>query len=167
MSYILEDMLSGLIASRQMFFKHLEGLREDQWDWKPYAECFSIRQTLRHLILDDRAAVNSLETGKEPDYEALRAYDHDIAVLRVLLDESHQNLLSCLRRHYTDAPHDTEICVWGSWYKLPSGIAYFSSEDFYHMGQVAFIRMASDPTWDYYGAIYNKFYGTGNPNPYP
>ena len=50
---------------------------------------------------------------------------------------------------------------------LPQGIAYFSSEDFYHMGQVSFIRQASDPTWNYYEAIYGITYPAESPNPYP
>ena len=30
-----------------------------------------------------------------------------------------------------------------------------SSEDYYHAGQITFIRMATDPQWDYYRSIYN------------
>lgn len=154
MDYTLEDIINGLTTSRQMFLKHIANLRDDQWDWQPYPQCMSIRQTLQHLITDDRAALQSLQTGHEPTYKSLRPAEQEIDRLLELMEESHQQLISYLREHYANAPLDTEICVWGWKMKLPQGIAYFSSEDFYHMGQVAFIRQASDPEWDYYEAIY-------------
>jgi len=154
MTYTLEDALNGLTASRRMFFKHIENLRDDQWDWHPYPNCMTIRQTLQHLITDDRAALQSLQTGKEPDYKSLRPTEHSLDKLMELIQESHRQLIDYLREHYSDAPLDTEICVWGWTMKLPQGIAYFSSEDYYHMGQAAFIRQATDPDWDYYEAVY-------------
>lgn len=154
MGYNLDDMLEGLTKSRQMFLRHLEGLREDQWDWQPYPQCMSIRQTLRHLIVDDRTALESLRTGLDIDYGQWGETEEEISRLLELLRDSHQNLLDYLRANFADAAPETEICAWGTWRKLPQGIAHFSSEDYYHTGQVSFIRMASDPEWDYYAAIY-------------
>jgi hypothetical protein len=37
---------------------------------------------------------------------------------------------------------------------LRVAVAYLTAEDFYHAGQLAFIRMATDPGWDYFGSIY-------------
>jgi uncharacterized damage-inducible protein DinB len=159
MAFTLEDVLAGVRASRAFFLKHLEGLREDQWDWKPYPECKSIRETLAHLIVNDRAALASLESAGEPDYDALRAEvaaetGNDLEQLLAALRESHARLLGTIEARYAGAPLDTEIKIWGSSMKLGRGVAYLSSEDFYHAGQVAFIRMATDPSWDYYGCIY-------------
>ncbi len=154
MALTLDDLIDSVRASRRFFLKHLNGLRDDQWDWKPYPECKTLRETLAHLIVDDRAALQSLETKAEPDYEALQESEHDIARLRTLLDESHARLCDYLKTHYADAPLDTEINVFGEPKKLAPGIAYFSSEDFYHAGQAAFIRIATDPAWDYYASIY-------------
>ena len=167
MSAIFEMMVLGLEELRRMLLRHLDGLNDDQWDWRPYPQCFSIRQTLRHLILDDRAALDSLQTGKEPDYDAYRTFEGDLARIFEELRESQENLIAYLRRRYADAPPETDICIWGVWRKLPQGIAYLSSEDFYHTGQIAFIRQASDPTWNYYQAIYGVTYPDVSPNPYP
>lgn len=155
MAFTLDDVLEGVRASRAHFLKHLDGLREEQWDWKPYPECKSVRETVAHLVTDDRAALFSLETGKEPDYEALSVEPgRDSARLRALLDESHARLCEAIQARYANAPLDTEACIYGGSMKLARGIAHLSSEDFYHAGQVAFIRMATDPAWDYYAAIY-------------
>jgi len=130
-------------------------LKDDQWDFKPFPACKSIRETLQHLVVDDRAALNSLTTGGEPDYEAGACNITDLEQLHQALEESHDALLNAIRSRYASSGMDADICVWGSHEKLGSGLPYFSSEDFYHAGQVAFIRMASDPDWDYYETIYS------------
>ena len=157
MAVTLNDLLDGLRGSRRHFLKHVEGLREEQWDWKPYPECKSIRETLMHLRVDDRAALASIQSGKEPDYEALSAEEaeQDAEKLLSALNESFETLLTEISQRYADAPLDAEICIFGDNKKLAVGVPYLSSEDFYHAGQVAFVRMASDPAWDYYTAIYS------------
>jgi len=156
MAITLDDLLNSVRNSRRHFFKHLNGLRDDQWDWKPYPECKSIRETLAHLTVDDLAALQSLQTGEEPDYEALSADtpEQDTTKLRAHLEESFETLLGEIKKRYADAPLDTEISIYGSKYPLATGVPHLSSEDYYHAGQIAFIRMATDPTWDYYTAVY-------------
>src|SRR5688572_9616985 len=102
MAITLDDLLNGVRRSRRHFFKHLNGLGDDQWDWKPYPECKSIRETLAHLLVDDRAALQSLQTGEEPDYDALSAGEpeQDTAKLRALLDESFETLLTEIKKRY-------------------------------------------------------------------
>ena len=51
-------------------------------------------------------------------------------------------------------PLDAEFSAFGSKMKLAAGIPHLSSEDYYHAGQVSYIRMATDPAWDYYGHVY-------------
>jgi uncharacterized damage-inducible protein DinB len=154
MALTLDDLLDALRRSRAYFLKHVEGLKDEQWDFKPFPECKSVRETLQHLIIDDRAAVDSIRTGEDPNYEEGPYSIKDLSQLKQTLTDSHEALLQELRIRYANAPIDSEICVWGAQDKLGTGIAYFSSEDFYHAGQVAFLRMASDPEWDYYAAIY-------------
>lgn len=159
MAFAFEDLIESLRASRSNFHKHLQGLKDDQWDWKPYPECKSIRDTLIHLIVDDRAAVGAFDSDDEPDYEALvnaatAEAGNDITHLKALLENSFETLIAELTTRYADKPLDTEISVFGSPRKLGVAIPYFSSEDYYHTGQVSFIRMASDPSWNYYEAIY-------------
>ncbi len=155
MPLTLEQMLEAPRDSRKSFWKHLDGLREDQWDWKPYPECKSITETLAHLIVDDRASLQSLQTGGEPDYEGLNVAETDRAVLMDMLKASHEELLAYIAERYAGADLDTPVSVWGTMMPLARGLAQLTSEDAYHSGQVAFIRMASDPGWDYYGSIYS------------
>lgn len=154
MAYTVSDALGGLQGSRKFFLKHINGLTGEQWEWKPYPECKSVRETIAHLITDDRAALQSLETGKEPDYEALGESETDVERLLAILAESHSALCDFIAGKWADAPLDTTISVWGSEMSIAGGLAYLSTEDNYHAGQVAFIRQATDPAWDYYAAIY-------------
>ena len=149
-----QDYVQALQDSRTHFFKHIAGMTDDQCDWKPYPECKNVRETLAHIVVDDTMALQSLQTGEEPDYDAAQVAERDLPTLRTMLDQSHQALCAYLLAHYADASPDTEICVWGSKKPLALGLPIFSSEDYYHAGQVAFIRQATDPAWDYYTAIY-------------
>ncbi len=160
MNLTLDELIEDLQHSRQFFFKHIDGLREDQWDWKPYPECKSIRDTLAHLVVDDRTAIESIETNAMPDFEAAyttagRDANDTVAKLLVLLSETHAQLIALLRAKYTDKPLDAEISIWGTNGKVVRMVPHLSSEDYYHAGQVGFIRMASDPEWNYYKAVYN------------
>lgn len=154
MSYSVTDAVDGIRRSRASFLKHLTGLKEDQWEWKVNVECKSIRETLAHLICDDRAALQALETGKEPDYASIEEPETDCARLLALLDESHRALCDTIVNRWKDAPLETVVSIWGFQMSLGAGLADLSSEDHYHAGQVAYIRNATDPTWDYYGIVY-------------
>jgi uncharacterized damage-inducible protein DinB len=154
MSFTVIDAVDGIRHSRAYFLKHLAGLKDDQWEWKPYAECKSIRETLAHLICDDRAALQSMQTGKEPDYESLVESEMDRDLLLAKLEESHRALCDFITQTWGSAQVDTEVCIWGVRRKIAAGLSYLTSEDFYHSGQVAFIRSATVPVWDYYAAIY-------------
>lgn len=154
MALTTDDLIGGLRKSRSHFLKHLDGLTNDQWTWKPYPECKSIAEGVAHLIADDRAALASLQSNAEPDYDAFQESERDPEKLLAILSDSHEKLVGYLQKTYSDAPLDTEISVWGSPMKLGMGIGYFSGEDFYHAGQVTFVRMATDPGWDYYATIY-------------
>lgn len=67
MSITIDDLIGGLERSRSHLLRHLKGVKESQWDWKPYPEAKSLRETLQHLVIDDRAALESMRTGEEPD----------------------------------------------------------------------------------------------------
>ncbi len=149
-----QDYVQALQDSRKHFFKHIAGMTDDQCTWKPYPECKNVRETLAHMVVDDRMALASLQSGAEPDYDAAQVAERDLPALRTMLDQSHEALCAYLLSHYADSSPDTEICVWGSKRPLALGLPIFSSEDYYHAGQVAFIRQATDPAWDYYAAIY-------------
>ncbi len=154
MPFTLSDLLTDVRGARRHFLKHVNGLRDDQWTWKPYPECKSVAETLAHLISVDRMALESLRTGEMPDFVAFDVAECDREQLLTLLADSHAQLCAFLEERYWDAPLDLEVRLYGDPRKLGSAVAYLTSEDFYHSGQVAFIRMATDPGWDYYGQIY-------------
>jgi uncharacterized damage-inducible protein DinB len=159
MGLTLSDVTDRLRRSRRYFLRHLDGLTDDQWTWKPYPECKSILETVTHLVGDDRAALQSLQTNAEPEYEAVvaQAFEEaggDREKALQMLAQSHDALLAWIEANYHQAALDQEVCIWGDRQKLATGLQFFCSEDFYHAGQAAFIRMATDPGWDYYASIY-------------
>lgn len=149
------DFIDGVRSSRKHFLNHLNDLTGEQIGWKPFPECKSIAETINHLVTDDRAALQSFQTGDEPDYEGLAVEETDYNKLRMMLDASHSELMNYLDQNFGDAPLDADATVWGTDLPAARAIAYLISEDFYHAGQVAFIRMAIDPDWDYYTEIYS------------
>lgn len=154
MAYTLNDLLESVRQSRRHFLKHILGLREDQWNWKPYPECKSVSETLAHLITDDRAFLETFETGQEPGYENLQVSERDPAILKSMLADSHDRLLAYLSKSFSATPLETEIDFHGMRTKLAEAIGWICAEDYYHAGQIGFIRMATDPGWDYYATIY-------------
>jgi uncharacterized damage-inducible protein DinB len=160
MDLTLEDLLAGVWESRRQLLKHLNGVTEEQWTWKPYPECKSMRDTITHLISVDQGALESIKTGGEVDFLGIIATteketageDRDALLAR--LKDTHIRLLHHITTNFADTPLDAEIRMWGAPRKLGAQIAYLTSEDYYHAGQLAYIRMATDTTWDYYGSIY-------------
>ncbi|HEY3285410.1 MAG TPA: DinB family protein [Armatimonadota bacterium] len=154
MALELTDLVDGMKQARYFFLKHLKGVKEEQWDWKPYPECKSLRETLQHLVSDDRAGLEVFRTGAEPNYDALQEEERDVEKLLALLERTHKELCDFVLEKFANAPLDTEIFFFAGPTKLGQALAMAGGEDSYHMGQVAFIRMATDPGWDYYTAVY-------------
>jgi len=154
MALTLSVCVDGLRGSRAHFLKHLKGLTPEQWVWKPYPECKSIVETVQHLIIDDSAALEAIRTGKEVDYESFKVTETNPDKLLSLLTQSSDSLIGFIEETYTDADVDKDVSAWGHMMPLAVALAMFSSEDYYHSGQAAFIRMATDPTWNYYVDVY-------------
>lgn len=154
MSFGVEDFIDGIHASRQYFLRHINGLKDDQWDWKPYPECKSIRETIAHMITDDRAFIYLLDSGDMPDYSSIMETEHDINKLMAILAKTHDELCAFIKTKFTETPLDNEFKFISYNLKLGQILTSLSHEDYYHAGQVAFIRMATDPSWDYYKEIY-------------
>jgi len=160
MALTLEDLLAGVRHSRQHLLKHLDGTTDEQWTWKPYPECKGLRETAVHLIAVDRGALESVKTGGETDFmEILTAVEAETATwdrgsLVAALKDGHARLLDYFTDNFANTSLDGEIKLWGSPGKLGPQVAYLTSEDYYHAGQIAYIRMATDPLWDYYASVY-------------
>ena len=154
MNDTLRHALEAKTASRDFFLKHLRGITSEQWNFKPFAECKSAFETLQHLIIDDLAAIESLRTGVDPDYDAYEPVAESVDELLATLRTTHAQLLAEIEARFPDPEEGTPICIWGDRRPFRSGVAWLSSEDFYHAGQIAFIRIATDPEWNYYANVY-------------
>ncbi|RYG45786.1 DinB family protein [bacterium] len=147
-----DHLLESLRRSRAFFWKHADRFEGDAWDYRLAPSLKSARETLQHLLVDDRAALFALRTGEEPDYDALGPAEADPAALKEMLQSSHAELLTELLLCRDRAT----LNVWGTEKPLLEGIAWFSSEDFYHAGQLAAMLVALRPDWDYYADIYGE-----------
>jgi hypothetical protein len=140
----LDEILDNLYRSQRFFRAHLNGMREGQWDWKPYPACRSVREILLHWVevFDDGAA--ALRAALEEERP-------DVARVQSLMREAGLRYGERFRARYADTPLDS---------RLPNGVAVatmlasLAAEDNYHAGQVAFIRLATDPTWDWVEAVH-------------
>jgi len=160
MALTLEDILDSVRSSHESLFKHLKGVTGEQLTWKPYPECKSIHDTLAHLIAVEWSAQAMLETDSFPDYEthqrdALTLADgKQLDDLVSTLKKEQEKTLAIVVPKFRDTALDEEIKFWGYPTKMATAVARLGSEDAYHSGQIAYIRLATDPTWDYYKAIY-------------
>lgn len=157
-----DSLIAALVGSRAKFLLHVAGVTQAQAQWKPFPGCMSIEETLRHLMVDDLAATESLASGGHPAYESRReevlssTAGMGLEALIARLGETHGTFIQSLRDACSGKTLDDQICVWGEEMPIGLGVPFFGTEDSYHSGQVAFIRMAQDPEWDYYAAIYGE-----------
>jgi uncharacterized damage-inducible protein DinB len=160
MAFLLANLLDIVQESRGFFVRHLLGLAPETWDWKPYPECKTVRETLLHMIGTNAWILADLKRETGDDFAALlsesaaRLKDKTPAELQEALKASGEPILDFLTAHYADAPLDTPMHMWGEEAPLGKQVAHLTSENFYHAGQVAYIRMATQPDWNYYAAVY-------------
>lgn len=151
-----EQLITQLEASRAWFLKLVEGLTPEQWDAKPYPNVMSPRETLAHLIVDDRVFPLMLEGHGEPDYESFRP-DPSASVeeLMALMGETHKAKIERVRAFLTGKDLSAEIdAVYAGKQPLWWEVVSFTTEDWYHIGQVSAIRQGTDPDFDYYATFY-------------
>jgi uncharacterized damage-inducible protein DinB len=156
MAFGTTELIEGARKARQNFLKHIDGITEEQAAWKPYPECKSIAETLDHLHWSDRATVEYARSGQEPDYTSVpsKPPTESIDTLKAKLAESHADLMRYFETEFAGKPLDTICKFYGQPTSIGDSLTYICNEEGYHTGQAAFIRMATDPTWDYYTAIY-------------
>ncbi|MHB1461745.1 MAG: DinB family protein [Armatimonadota bacterium] len=154
MAYGIPHLIFALNYSYGNMMKHINGCSDEQWNWKPYPECKSIKETVEHMIVDCRACVYCLRTAAMPDFEKMAVTETDRTKLFELLDQAHQQMIQYIEASYADTPLDTMVTMWGMQMPLAAAIGSMSTEYHYHAGQIAFIRMATDPQWDYYAAVF-------------
>lgn len=147
MAFELDDLMDNAHGALKFFLGHLNGLGGDQWDWKPAPACRSIREILMHLCetYGDKAALE----------EALAQPHPDVVHVQSLFEAAAKQDYARLAARYAETPLDAEITVSGrDWFlnrkqvKAGTLLARRAWEECYHTGQVAYIRLATDPDWD-------------------
>ena len=64
------------------------------------------------------------------------------------LPVSHETLCGCIAVTVSGTPLDADVCVYGET-RERGDLPFLASKDYYHAGQIAVIRMATGPGWDY------------------
>ena len=140
----LEAILDNLSRSQRFFRAHLNGIQDPQWDWKPFPACRSIREILVHWAETFSADDNALRLALQPDVP-------DVALVQRLMKEGGLRYATGFREQYSDAAMDS---LFPNGLAVGTVLASLSSEDNYHAGQIAFIRLATDPEWDWVKAVH-------------
>jgi len=151
----LDDLVDNMHGALRFFLAHLNGLLPHQWDWTPSPVCRSIREILRHLseTYEDKTALE----------EELARDVPDVARVQALFEAAARRDYGRLRTRFAAMPLDAEIAVaGGDWFlgreRVRAGtlLARRAWEECYHTGQVAYIRLATDPEWDQPAAVYGS-----------
>ena len=151
----LDDLLDTMHGALRFFLAHLNNLREDQWDWKPFPACRSIREILCHLCetYADKAALEE---------ELAQPLPH-IAKVQALFEAAARADYARLCERYAGVPLETEVPIaGGDWFlkreavRVAALLMRRSWEECYHTGQVVFIRLATDPDWDQEEEVYGR-----------
>jgi len=155
MAFQLDDLIDTMHGALKFFLAHLNGLRDEQWDWKPSPACRSIREILAHLCetYEDKAALE----------EELALTVPQVARVLTLFESAARQDYARLRARYAETPLDAEIAVMGGdWFlgrnrvKAGTLLARRPWEECYHTGQVVYIRLATDPNWNQEEAVYGS-----------
>jgi len=120
--------------------KVLEGVEEKDLDFKLASTSMSIRELVEHLC-EVYTAVEVESKGETHSWGSFSIEDKSWANLT----DQFKSLRSTALTIASGASDDNAIL---------SASAFIVAHDFYHVGQLASIRMATDPTWDAY-SIYN------------
>lgn len=151
-----EQLIVQLEASRAWFLKLVDGLTPEQWDAKPYPNVMSPKETLAHLIIDDRVFPLMLTGHGEPDYDAHRP-DASLSAeqLLALMAETHKAKIAAVSEFLAGKDLNAEIdAVYAGKQALWWEVLSFVTEDWYHIGQVSLIRQGTDPDFNYYATFY-------------
>ena len=140
----LDEVMDNFFRTQHFFRAHLNGMQAEQWDWKPFPACRSIREILLHwseiFAADDKALENSL-----------KATVPDVASVQVLMKEAGLRFGAGFSAQYTDRSLDSRL---SNGVAVGTALASLAGEDNYHAGQIAFIRLATEPEWDWVLAVH-------------
>jgi len=120
--------------------KVLSGVTEDALDFKIAPSAMTIRQLVEHLC-EVYTALEAESRGASHSWGTFRVEDKSWSNLTTQFTSLRSKAIEI-----ASAAEDDKA--------LLSASAYIVAHDFYHVGQIATLRLATDSTWDPY-SIYN------------
>jgi hypothetical protein len=120
--------------------KVLEGVAEKDLDFKVTPTAMTIRELVEHLC-EVYTAVEEETRGASHSWGSFSIEDKSWQNLKAQLSALRSRALQIVR----DAQEDKALL---------SGSAFLVAHDYYHVGQLATLRLATNPEWDAY-SIYN------------
>ena len=125
MAFDTSDLITALRDSRRNLLKHLEGMTDEQWRWKPYPECKSVRETLTHLLMGDRLLRYRLDGDpRAADFEnvyiEVEAHYADFTSEQLVaeFESSHEEICGRLAKLFEGKPLDESFEVFGGAQKV-------------------------------------------------
>lgn len=153
MLFGLNDLQDNMHGALKFFLAHLNNLQDHQWDWKPSPSCRSIREILRHLCetYQDKAELEAELDLPVPE----------VCRVQALFEAAARQDYEALLQRYAAIPLHAEVSLpGGDWFlereqvKAGTLLARRAWEECYHTGQVALLRLATDPEWDLEATVY-------------
>lgn len=132
-----QDLASYLLdESGFQIAKVFENLPEDSWDLQLTPSSLSPRQTLEHLC-EVYEAFLALSEGREHQWGSFTVEDRSVLGLKSLAAELRSRAV--VKALATDNPD-----------VIKAAVDYVAQHDAYHVGQIAALRIAHEPSWDPY-----------------
>ena len=133
----IDDLTLGLRTSREFLLRHLKEMPAEAWDSRLAGTPRSVREIVEHLLEEDSEWIVLLGGEKlslHASPESLRA--------------SNEALLELLQRQWADRADEAFLILTGDGKGMPQGVTYRQIEDYYHSGQIAWLRLALQPGWE-------------------
>ncbi|HMS55749.1 MAG TPA: DinB family protein [Fimbriimonadaceae bacterium] len=114
--------------------KTLEGMEEAHYGFKVTPQAMTPAETLEHLA-ECYVAFQKIASGEQHDWGSYSAPDKSPAALMANWEAERAKAVAFALSDDSHAEHAHD---------------FISAHDHYHVGQLALIRMAVDPSWDPY-----------------
>lgn len=143
------DLAMALAASREFLVRQVRGLTASECDYLVPGMRATVNQIVEHMIANDAFCMDKLGGAKWIDDPSLSAEQR--------LSRSGMALQQEIRANWSHKQEEALLRLAGGGEGIAKGVSYIQIEDFYHAGQVCWIRLAIQPDWDSDADTYEPF----------
>lgn len=143
------DLAMALAASREFLVRQVRGLSPAECDYLVTGMRATVNQIVEHMLANDAFCLDKLGGTAWPDDPTLPADQR--------LSRSGMALQQEIRANWADKQDEALLRLAGGGEGIAKGVSYIQIEDFYHAGQVCWIRLALQPDWDSNADTYEPF----------